>query len=149
MTKTCIGCEQELPLSNFQLHRPRTGRAFLDSRCRVCTARASLERIAARRAHVDAIKLERGCMDCGYSDHPAALDFDHRPGTGPKRASVAALVTSATLADIDAEIAKCDVVCANCHRIRTAERGWARPAGERRRQQRAPRGQMELAPKSG
>lgn len=72
---------------------------------------------AQRRKEVDDIKLSRGCMDCGYNTHPAALDFDHRPGTD-KVCNVARL-TEAAREVLYAEIAKCDVVCANCHRIRT------------------------------
>jgi hypothetical protein len=66
------------------------------------------------------VKTQRGCVDCGYKGHPVALDFDHRPGT-VKLSSVAALVTC-SWDSIIAEIKKCDVVCANCHRIRTYER---------------------------
>lgn len=81
----------------------------------------------ARRAHVIQHKLNSGCVDCGYNDHHAALDFDHRPGTikvrdiksGQQLGWVALL----------AEIAKCDVVCANCHRIRTYQRQWASTEG--------------------
>jgi hypothetical protein len=65
-------------------------------------------------------KLERGCVDCGYKKHAVALDFDHLPGF-EKTAAVSNLL-SCTRARILAEIAKCEVVCANCHRVRTANR---------------------------
>lgn len=63
-----------------------------------------------------------GCMDCGqhFIGYPGVLDFDHLPGTTKKfilserrRYSWAACI---------AEVEKCDVVCANCHRIRTMDR---------------------------
>ena len=67
-----------------------------------------------------AIKLERGCADCGFNAHPAALHFDHLPGTIKRRGlSRMASLTWTTVLD---EIAKCEVVCANCHAIRTATR---------------------------
>ena len=76
---------------------------------------------AARRAQVDAIKIERGCADCGYNEHAVALDFDHV--RGDKVAHVGTLVTRGhTMQTILAEIEKCDVVCANCHRVRTERR---------------------------
>jgi hypothetical protein len=75
---------------------------------------------AANRARVAAIKVERGCADCGYRAHPAALQFDHRPGE-VKVANVSALMKRSG-AVIATEIAKCDVVCAIHHAIRT----WAR-----------------------
>ena len=59
------------------------------------------------------------CVDCGESD-PRCLEFDHRdPGT--KTANVATLVQRAgAWKVILAEIEKCDVRCANCHRRRTS-----------------------------
>lgn len=72
----------------------------------------------------NAIKMERGCADCGYRAHPAALHFDHLPGT-TKISEVSTLARRGR-ADLLAEIAKCEVVCANCHAIRTAERRTSR-----------------------
>ena len=66
---------------------------------------------------------EHPCIDCGESD-PTTLDFDHRDGV-EKLATVNALVRALNWAGLLAEIAKCDVRCANCHRRRTAaQRGW-------------------------
>jgi hypothetical protein len=65
------------------------------------------------------------CIDCGESD-PIVLEFDHREGE-KKLAAVSTLMTQmkASLKTIKAEIVKCDVRCANCHRRKTAkERGW-------------------------
>lgn len=82
-------------------------------------------RIASRRrkmeqtAQINALKVAAGCTDCGYNAHPAALEFDHI--LGGKQANVSALI-GYTWVRIQAEIAKCEVVCANCHRIRTVER---------------------------
>lgn len=78
--------------------------------------RAARQKLSQR---VNAIKLERGCADCGYRGHPVALDFDHvDPAT--KEATVSQLVKAAAAwARVEAEMAKCEVVCANCHRIRT------------------------------
>lgn len=80
------------------------------------------------RAFIDNLKLSRGCADCGYAEHPAALDFDHRPGED-KLYCVGALWGSSR-ATILAEAAKCDVVCANCHRIRTWKRRRATVVGD-------------------
>jgi hypothetical protein len=33
-----------------------------------------------KAAYRDAVKLKRGCRECGYNDNPVALDFHHRPG---------------------------------------------------------------------
>lgn len=67
------------------------------------------------------IKLWYGCRDCGYRDHPEALDFDHRPDE-VKLFNIARSRNSHGLNAVLVEIAKCDVRCANCHRVKTAER---------------------------
>jgi hypothetical protein len=55
------------------------------------------------------------------------LEFDH---VGEKVASISRLVwDGAPRAAVDAEMARCEVVCANCHRRRTGRRGrWRRGA---------------------
>jgi hypothetical protein len=72
-------------------------------------------------AWIQSIKLERGCADCGYNAHPAALDFDHLPEF-EKRYKMSTVAAGISKALIEAEIEKCEVVCANCHRVRTANR---------------------------
>lgn len=62
-------------------------------------------------------EIKRGpCSDCGGAFDPVCMDFDHRPGEVKYR-NVAHLRYN--LDAVKAEIAKCDLVCANCHRIRT------------------------------
>ena len=77
---------------------------------------------------VAALKMRLGCTDCGYKGHPAALDFDHLPGF-EKREIIARMIgwPRSTLL---AELAKCEVVCANCHRIRTWKRKQASLLGK-------------------
>lgn len=36
------------------------------------------ERYNLFREFIDVYKAQSGCVDCGYSAHPAALEFDHR-----------------------------------------------------------------------
>lgn len=68
------------------------------------------------------MKMAAGCTDCGYDDHPVALDFDHLPGA-EKAAAIATLIRQCVSWErLVAEMEKCEVVCANCHRVRTAER---------------------------
>lgn len=77
---------------------------------------------ARLRERRDVLKLERGCVNCGYSRHPAALEFDHLPGS-EKSKDIAALISyGKPWSVVLAEIEKCEVVCANCHRERTAAR---------------------------
>jgi hypothetical protein len=60
------------------------------------------------------------CQDCGGRFAPVAMDWDHRdPKTKWHNVSFLAGGPEFTKADVVAEIAKCDLVCANCHRVRT------------------------------
>lgn len=64
------------------------------------------------------------CQDCGRWLPPCAMDFDHRdPAT--KLQAVTRMIGRAGIGRILAEVAKCDIVCANCHRLRTFERRLA------------------------
>ncbi|QOR55370.1 MAG: hypothetical protein SHS37scaffold145_21 [Phage 71_18] len=78
--------------------------------------------LAKRRSQLDALKLAAGCIDCGYAGHPAVLQWDHRDRSA-KVANVGAMVGWAW-AKVLAEMAKCDVRCANCHAIKTAGEGY-------------------------
>lgn len=69
-----------------------------------------------RRRFMAGFKLMLGCVDCGYAVHPEALDFDHVRGV--KVANPTKMRTYAW-ATLIAELEKCDVRCANCHRVRT------------------------------
>ena len=64
-------------------------------------------------------KLMKGCQDCGYNAHFYALELDHRDPKD-KIANVCHMIKRThSWYKIKEEIRKCDVVCANCHRIRT------------------------------
>jgi hypothetical protein len=69
------------------------------------------------------------CMDCENVFPWCVMDFDHRPEEtksfvisrrGPW------LVNPERIAEVEKEIAKCDLVCANCHRVRTRDRHAAK-----------------------
>ena len=62
------------------------------------------------------IKETSGCVDCGIVN-PIVLDFDH---LHDKKYNVSRMIHDGfSWAAIKKEIAKCEVVCANCHRVRT------------------------------
>src|SRR5262245_1397243 len=65
---------------------------------------------------------DQPCSDCRGTFAPHQMDFDHREGALKQfnlTAGRAALKPTSVLL---AEVAKCDIVCANCHRIRTQRR---------------------------
>ncbi len=75
---------------------------------------------AVRRAEIARLKESSPCSDCGGFFPAIVMDYDHT-GTD-KTANVSRLVADGPMRRILAEISKCDLVCANCHRTRTASR---------------------------
>ncbi len=68
------------------------------------------------------LKIERGsCADCGLiiTEHNVVcIDWDHRDPTD-KHFTIAHMAGRTKWERIEAEIAKCDAVCRNCHALRT------------------------------
>lgn len=78
----------------------------------------------SKKEAINRYKIERGCEICGYKNNPAALSFDHiDPKTKYRTKSGRILHPSDMMKDsaeyswnkIMAEIAKCRILCANCH----------------------------------
>ncbi len=131
MNKKCSSCKEVKDLTEF--NRKREG---YQPNCRVCSKikskefyrknrKANIQKAAKHKKKImaeNAVKIievlsESACVDCGYRGHPAAMDFDHV--RGKKSRSVSAMLAH-SWANIEEEIAKCEIRCANCHRIKTA-----------------------------
>lgn len=74
--------------------------------------RAKVRQVADLLAELKSVP----CADCEHVFPPCCMDFDHVRGTKRKNVS---WMWSNSIAAIMAEVEKCDVVCSNCHRIRT------------------------------
>ncbi len=131
-TKTCTKCKQNKSLDQYD--KKRKG---LRSYCKACVSKytkqhyknnrdyylkkAAINRKkgqARLREYLFLYKKEHPCVDCGESD-PVVLEFDHIRN---KADGLARMATRALkLNTIIEEINKCDVVCANCHKRRTAK----------------------------
>lgn len=112
----CLKCNQEFEAT-------KQWQKYCSVKCRNNSdkkKRLTRERQQARRGWLDAIKLESGCVDCGYKEHAVALDFDHIKG---EKKFTISQDTKRSLQSLRDEIAKCEVVCSNCHRVRTKDRG--------------------------
>ena len=74
-----------------------------------------------RRKFVWQYKLDHPtCVDCNVDYPPPVLDFDH---LRDKVANISEMVKTATPMEVLLkEIAKCEIVCSNCHRMRTYNR---------------------------
>lgn len=84
-----------------------------------------IERIYKKRAEIyKQINLlkDAPCTDCKQKFPPIVMDFDHLPHSR-KTSGIARLIRNThSMERIIEEIAKCELVCANCHRIRTSAR---------------------------
>jgi hypothetical protein len=133
--KICRECEKEKSLDEFNNHKKSPdGKYYL---CKLCFRAMQRENYAnnpdrrrqirqndkvyveRNRQKVRAYKQVKGCADCGYNAHWAALQFDH---LRDKEFNIADKVRKLSWNTILKEIEKCEVVCANCHSIRTVER---------------------------
>lgn len=110
--KICSGC------SSTDNPFPKVG-----NKCKPCINLKVYEWRDKKHLDTKAYILEsktRPCHDCGVSYPHYVMDFDHR---GDKVFIISKYRTyNKSLEDVKAEIAKCDLVCANCHRVRTFTR---------------------------
>jgi hypothetical protein len=133
--RRCGRCHLFKPLDQFAWRRKARGQ--LDNYCRPCRSDYHHEHYVANRAAYieNALQRKRAlgeertrylidyfaanpCVDCGERD-PVVLEFDH---LGDKSFTIGAGLRYRNWQSLLDEIAKCDVVCANCHRRRTARR---------------------------
>ena len=138
--RACTKCGELKPLEAFP--PVRRGEPKLQSWCRDCFAEANarnyqknherekarlLRQVAEKRIHIQqelvAYLSDHPCVDCGETDI-IVLEFDH---VGEKLGNISTLANGGrSWARILVEIAKCEVRCANCHRLKTLERSSAR-----------------------
>jgi hypothetical protein len=134
-TKQCRACLATKPLADFCKNRDKV--FGVQDYCRICQhgmnarhyassakTRAAIRAFnkkawAARRAFVTNYLAAHPCVDCGEAD-VVVLDFDHV--RGEKVGVVSVLIRKGSLSAIKAEIEKCEVRCANCHRRVTHRR---------------------------
>ncbi len=139
--KRCTKCGESYPIEDFPYKNRILGKRH--SVCKHCSAeRANEWYYENRERHIHNVDRKRSddreaarqyiteylsthpCVDCG-EDNPNMLEFDHQ---SDKDFSVTHMIYKGfSLAHIAAEISKCEIRCANCHRRKTArELGWFR-----------------------
>ena len=68
------------------------------------------------------------CVDCGKTFDPVCMQFDHVPERGPKVGSMRKMFESEDIVAFEAELLKCDLICAICHALRTNSRPLSQEA---------------------
>lgn len=79
----------------------------------------ALQRKKDIRLWLNKLKESTPCVDCKVFYPYYVMDFDH---LGDKTSNISRLINTCSMKQINAEIAKCELVCSNCHRIRTFKR---------------------------
>lgn len=134
--KFCPKCEKNKIVSDFNKNKSRND--GLQNYCRECQKKIDkffqpkrdltkkrkqqkTKTLESRQEVINYLK-KNPCVDCGEKN-VIVLEFDHRDN---KTMNVTDMVTRGySLERVFKEIAKCDVRCANCHRIKTSKQfGW-------------------------
>ena len=136
----CTKCDVLKPFEEFSWRNKSAGRR--NSWCKSCISCARKDRYYLKyeeerhqrkrwkeqQRHQNQISLLEylkchPCVDCGNAN-PIVLEFDHRE-QAEKFATISSMISTTRWTTILDEISKCDVRCANCHRIRTSRQlGW-------------------------
>lgn len=117
----CRVCKRDDRLKNYddnpEPHRARARayRAEHPEQWRAADQRSKNKRYDEFVAFLAKVK-DAPCVDCKHKFPPCVMDFDHV--RGKKKFGIGTGHTRPR-ADVLKEIKKCDLVCANCHRIRT------------------------------
>lgn len=128
--KTCYKCKEELELVEFAINKSKPD--GLNSQCRKCQKilrkihyekhkKKTISQVKDYKKSVQEyiIKVKDApCKDCDKKYPYYVMDFDH---LGDKDFSLSMYHTKG-LNLVKKEIAKCELVCANCHRQRTYNR---------------------------
>lgn len=129
--KKCARCEIELPLSEFNFKNKE--KKTYQSYCRQCNIDKNKEHYqnnkeiyyAKSKDYLLKVKKfifnylnENPCVVCGEVD-PIVLEFDH---LRDKKYSISNMLNKCgSIESIKEEISKCQVLCANCHKRKTAK----------------------------
>lgn len=116
-TKKCYMCGLHKD-RQLEFHSNKGRPDGVGTACKECTNIATLRRQRANRDLINTLK-SRPCTDCNKKYPPHVMQFDHV--RGEKKFNVGE-ARSRSVKNILVEVAKTEVVCANCHAMRTYNR---------------------------
>lgn len=133
--KNCYKCGIDKEESEFSVNENKKDK--LNSECQECQKqyfkeyyqnnkekhkKAVSKNVDHRRIKVAKYKMERGCSNCGFCEHPAALEF-HHVDKNNKDFQISQN-THLPWELLLKEIEKCQVLCSNCHAIEHCNYDW-------------------------
>ena len=123
--KLCKKCNVSKPITNFPNRKTRKGSLIQHSWCQSCSTAYKREwgnkKVRLLRSHVFEYLSNNPCVVCGSADL-LVLEFDHKDPT-TKRFNIGKAISGKTISisleELVIEIAKCEVMCRNCHQRKT------------------------------
>jgi len=137
--KRCSACKEDLPVELFHKNKAKKdGLAHCCTPCQKVYAKQHYEANKSQyfqrnqrtrkraKAKLMEQKADTPCTDCGQKFHPYIMEFDHLdPST---KISAIGRMNAASGRTFTEELAKCELVCANCHKLRTFRRNLKNPS---------------------
>lgn len=134
-TKCCSSCKLTKEITEFNSNKTKLD--GIQTRCKECNKqylrqhylnnkdyyRAKAKKSEEFISHViSSIKANTPCEDCKSYYDPICMDFDHLEQNEKLYNVSKGICFGYSLFRILKEIDKCEIVCANCHRLRTKNR---------------------------
>lgn len=114
--RTCRYCNKEYPETYFGVALTIKDKIYKRHKCKFCYHKTKVKLKHKYRDWIVNLKKNSKCIKCGNIDY-RVLDFHHRNHKEKDFSISMALVNNYGLSKIRQEIKKCDILCANCHRI--------------------------------
>ena len=112
----CLHCAQQFPPDDFEITKTVKGKIYRRRKCRQCKRQTQKNRIHNIARWVSEYKKTLQCRRCGVADY-RVLTFHHRDANS-KSGNVADMSGRGwSLRQVQEEIEKCEILCANCHLI--------------------------------
>lgn len=114
--KTCKYCGKEYPESYFGVALTTKNKVYRRHKCKFCYQKNKDRLKLKYKIWVQNFKKLNKCSKCG-NDDPRVLEFHHRDRAKKDFSISVAFYNRMGLDSIRREIKKCDILCANCHRV--------------------------------
>ena len=122
MNRKCKDCGNVLPIKEFASAGTINGVDYFRHKCVSCYSKSKSARKVVIRDQYYQLKKTLKCINCGNNDF-RVLEFDHLDPNQKDFSVGEGLKLGYSFDRILNEIEKCQVLCANCHRIKTFEEG--------------------------
>lgn len=116
--KKCKYCGEEKEETSFHVAATVKGKTYRRLKCNDCYRETKNKLKKEKRAWLVEEKKKMSCADCGCNDH-RVLQFHHP--NDDKEGNVGDMISRYSLDNVKKEMAKCEILCANCHMIKHYE----------------------------